>query len=197
MVAECVSAPHVRLSGDSHLFPPWQLFFLIFLLDFSSLHPCHLFCSLHASVLLTVPSTCHHPPPPPPHNCHINEQHANPIDKHTRVSRKPCSCNQKYTNWNAGTVKIICMGCDGARVVVFCTATHCVYAMPLSLLVECCYALLSLGEGNIQSHPLVINNYPPLHLPPQLSTALSCESNSKVTSASGTLMIATTPEKFI
>lgn len=52
--------------------------------------------------------------------------------------------------------------------VLSCTATHCVYAEPLSLLVERCYALLTSGEENIQSCPLVIHwchNYPPLHLP--------------------------------
>ena len=43
------------------------------------------------------------------------------------------------------------------RMVLSCTATHCVYAEPLSLLVERCYALLTSEEENIQSCPLVIN----------------------------------------
>lgn len=46
---------------------------------------------------------------------------------------------------------------DSGRMVLSCTATHCVYAEPLSLLVERCYALLTSGEENIQSCPLVIN----------------------------------------
>lgn len=35
---------------------------------------------------------------PPPHYCHTNKPHTDPIDKHARVSTKPCSCNQKCTN---------------------------------------------------------------------------------------------------
>lgn len=46
-----------------------------------------------------------------------------------------------------------------------------------------------LERENIQSHPLVINNYPPLHLPPRLSTALSRVRNSEVISARGTFTI--------
>lgn len=74
---------------------------------FPTLHACHLFCSLHASVLLTVPSTRH---PPRPHNCHTKEPRTNPMDKHARVSTRPCSCNQKCPNWNPRTVQIICTG---------------------------------------------------------------------------------------
>lgn len=109
-----------------------------------------------------------HLPHPPPHNCHTNEPHANPIDKHARVSTKPCSRNQKCTNWNAGTVKIICKGSDSARVVLSCTATHCVYAKPLSLLVERCYALLSSGEGK---HPVTSTGYRQLPTPPPATPA--------------------------
>lgn len=105
---------------------------------------------------------------PPPHNWHTNEPHADPIDKHARVSTKPRLCNQKCTNWNAGTVKIICMGSDGARVVLSCTATHCVYAKPLSLLVERCYALLSSGEGK---HPVTSTGYQQLPTPPPATPA--------------------------
>lgn len=174
MVAECVCGPHVHLSGDSPLCPPLQLFFFYLSAGFftpliTPSYLCHPLCSLHASVLLTVAFTCHQAL----RNCHTYEPHACP--KHAPVSTRLCLCNQKCTNWSARTVKIVCMGSDSARVLLSCTATHCVHAKLLSLLVERCYALLSSGEGK---HRVASIGYqqlptPPPAAPAQLS-AVSC-----------------------
>lgn len=79
-----------------------------------------------------------------------------------------------HTEDRRRTNHLRCTFSDCSRVVLSCTATHCVYAEPLSLLVERCYALLTSGEENIRSCPLVINNYPPLYLPPSTSHSHLC-----------------------
>lgn len=60
------------------------------------------------------------------------------------------------------------MGSDSARVLLPCTATHCVQAKLLSLLVERCYALLSSGEGK---HPVASTGDQQLPTPPPAAPA--------------------------
>lgn len=84
---------------------------------------------------------------------------------HLHADAWPCVCIHKCTkSTHTPTV-----------AVLSCTATHCVYAEPLSLLVERGYALLTSAEENIELCPLVIHwcqYYPPLHLP--LSSGTVC-----------------------
>lgn len=102
------------LSLETPLCPLLQLFFFIFLLGpppppllITPSYLCHLFCSLRASVLLTVASTCHQTRRL---NCHAHEPGAHTRWRRARVSTRPRSCNQERANWSARTVKIICMG---------------------------------------------------------------------------------------
>lgn len=99
---------------------------------------------------------------------------------HLHADTQACICIHKFTNSSTKTVWGHTHTHTLTVAVLSCTATHCVYAEPLSLLVECCYALLTSGEENIQSCPLVIHwchNYPPLHLPFSLSEFVYCVRN--------------------
>lgn len=137
-------------------------FFLSFCWIPPSLHP-----HLHVDSICLASSSFHLSPG----SCIIVTRTSPTHAWNAPVSTWPCSCNQKCTNWSARTVKIICMGSDSTRVLLFCTATHCVHAKLLSLLVERCYALLSSGEGK---HPVASTGYQLLPHPSTCcSTALS------------------------
>lgn len=92
------------------------------------------------------------------------------IGKHAYECKQPRLCIQKTIEEQTTSDAYFLT----SRVVLSCTATHCVYAEPLSLLVERCYAQLTSGEENILSCPLVINNYPPLIVPPSTSHSHLC-----------------------
>lgn len=132
--------------------------FLIFYLSANPQYYCHTYKCVHAGCASTHGRT---------HICTQAHNHAHAYINVQTHAHRQYQDTSAHTHTHADT--------DSSRMVLSCTATHCVYAEPLSLLVERCYALLTSGEENIQSCPPVINwwhNYPPLHLPPGLSQSV-------------------------
>lgn len=165
MVAECVFGPHVHFSGESS-----SVFHSLYhYLCCNSFIFLQLFSSHHSILPFFLPYIS------------LSYLSANPniIVTHTNVETQDRqACMNEHTNAYARrqttmlmhtymyklvrtdgirTYPRTCRDSDSGRLVLSCTATHCVYAEPLSLLVERCNALLTSGEENIQSCPLVIN----------------------------------------
>lgn len=114
--------------------------FLIFYLSANPQYYCHTYKCVHAGCASTHGRT---------HICTQAHNHAHAYINVQTHAHRQYQDTSAHTHTHADT--------DSSRMVLSCTATHCVYAEPLSLLVERCYALLTSGEENIQSCPPVIN----------------------------------------